>query len=91
VPAGGRQSPQGEVRNALLAPGIPAYPRLARKHQDRPVTPEVAGSSPVAPVKLPANQHVVLSALTPEFGRLHKRCSGRPETGEKGPGNPVRE
>jgi hypothetical protein len=30
---------------------IPAYPRSARKRQDRPVTPEVAGSSPVAPVK----------------------------------------
>ncbi len=26
----------------------------------RPVTPEVAGSSPVAPVKVPANQHLVL-------------------------------
>src|SRR6266496_4424132 len=31
--------------------GIPADPRSARKRQDRPVTPEVAGSSPVAPVK----------------------------------------
>jgi hypothetical protein len=34
----------------LLLPQIPAYPRSARKRQDRPVTPEVAGSSPVAPV-----------------------------------------
>ena len=33
-----------------LTPGIPAYPRSARKCHDRPVTPEVAGSSPVAPV-----------------------------------------
>jgi len=32
-------------------PEIPAYPRSARKRQDRPVTPEVAGSSPVAPVQ----------------------------------------
>ncbi len=31
--------------------GIPAYPRSGRNHQDRPVTPEVAGSNPVAPVK----------------------------------------
>jgi hypothetical protein len=30
---------------------IPAQSRLARKRQDRPVTPEVAGSSPVAPAK----------------------------------------
>lgn len=29
---------------ALLVPGIPAYPRLHRKRQDRSVTPEVAGS-----------------------------------------------
>src|SRR5207253_298155 len=33
----------------LLAAGLPAYSRSARKRQDRPVTPEVAGSSPVAP------------------------------------------
>jgi hypothetical protein len=52
VPAGARQSPQDEVRNALVALGIPAYPRQERKRQDRPVTPEVAGSSPVAPVKV---------------------------------------
>ena len=53
MPADARQSPQDEVRNALLAPGIPAYPRPRRKLQDRPVTPEVAGSSPVAPVESP--------------------------------------
>src|SRR5687767_6737362 len=33
--------------------GIPAYTRSARNRQDRPVTPEVAGSSPVAPVETP--------------------------------------
>jgi hypothetical protein len=49
MPAGARQSPQGDARNALLAPGIPAYPRRDRKRHARPVTPEVAGSSPVAP------------------------------------------
>jgi hypothetical protein len=37
-----------------------------------PVTPEVAGSSPVAPVKIPANWHGVLSAQTPAWGRLHR-------------------
>ena len=38
------------------APGIPAYPRPVPKRQDRPVTPEVAGSSPVARVlEVPAN------------------------------------
>jgi hypothetical protein len=43
------------AQNALLSPVIPAYSRLVWRHQDRPVTPEVAGSSPVAPVKRPAN------------------------------------
>ena len=36
---------------ALLSPRIPAYPGPGRKHHDRPVTPEVAGLSPVAPVQ----------------------------------------
>jgi hypothetical protein len=36
---------------APLTEGIAADPRSARKRHDRPVTPEVAGSSPVAPVK----------------------------------------
>src|SRR5216117_1247305 len=40
----------------------------------RPVTPEVAGSSPVAPVKSPAKRHDVLSIQTPDLGRLHKRA-----------------
>jgi hypothetical protein len=37
---------------ALLPPRIPAYSRLPRNDQDRPLTPEVAGSSPVAPVSV---------------------------------------
>src|SRR5918995_6282205 len=46
-------------------PEIPAYSRSARKRQDRPVTPEVAGSSPVAPVfEVPANSYVVLAEQT---------------------------
>jgi hypothetical protein len=51
APADTRESPQDEAWRLLLTAGIPAYPRPARKQQDRPVTPEVAGSSPVAPVK----------------------------------------
>jgi len=43
VPA--RPQPKG-----LLVREIPAYSRSAPRQQDRPVTPEVAGSSPVAPV-----------------------------------------
>ncbi len=43
--------PASQVAKCLLMPGIPAYSRSARNHQDRPVTPEVAGSSPVAPVE----------------------------------------
>jgi hypothetical protein len=42
--AGPRKSPQRTARKALLSPVIPAYPRSGRKRQDRPVTPEVAGS-----------------------------------------------
>ena len=52
APARARQFPQHQGRKALATTGIPAYPRSARKRQDRPVTPEVAGSSPVAPVKV---------------------------------------
>ena len=51
TPACTRQSPQGQGRKALLTAGIRADPRSARNDHDRPVTPEVAGSSPVAPVK----------------------------------------
>jgi DNA-binding SARP family transcriptional activator len=40
----------GSAAYATAHGGIPADPRSPRKHQDRPVTPEVAGSSPVAPV-----------------------------------------
>ena len=51
-PASARESPQRHSRKTLLTGGIPAYPRSGRKRQDRPVTPEVAGSSPVASVFL---------------------------------------
>jgi hypothetical protein len=45
------QTPPRSGRKALLTAGIPAYPRPGRKRQDRPVTPKVAGSNPVVPVK----------------------------------------
>jgi hypothetical protein len=52
-----RKSPRRHGREALLTAEIPADPRSARKRHDRPVTPEVAGSSLVAPVlTLPANR-----------------------------------
>jgi len=63
APADTRESPQDEAGKLLLTAGIPAYPRPARKRQDRPVTPEVAGSSPVAPVKVPANRPLLLPDL----------------------------
>ena len=47
--------PHWQGRKVLLTAGIPADSRSARKRRDRPVTPEVAGSSPVAPaLKVPA-------------------------------------
>jgi hypothetical protein len=51
TPARSRRSPQRQGREALLTGEIPAYPRSARKRPARPVTPKVACSSPVAPVK----------------------------------------
>ena len=46
---------------------------------DTPVTPEAAGSSPVAPVKVPANRQLVLSVRTANLTRLHRlfRCETR--------------
>ena len=52
APADARKSPQASGRKALLSPEVPACPRTARKRHDRPVTPEVAGLSPVAPVEI---------------------------------------
>jgi hypothetical protein len=50
------QIPGASWPKALLTPRIPAYSRSARKRHDRPVTPEVAGSSPVAPVSFAARR-----------------------------------
>jgi hypothetical protein len=57
--------------NYDLLPSV-AVRRLGATRSARPVTPEVAGSSPVAPVKSPANRHVVLSVQTPDRRRLHR-------------------
>ncbi len=43
--------PQASRPKVLLMVGIAAYPGVSRSYHYRPVTPEVAGSSPVAPVK----------------------------------------
>jgi predicted dithiol-disulfide oxidoreductase (DUF899 family) len=49
----------------------PAHPRAARKRQDRPVTPQVAGSSHVAPVEAPASPPFVSSrSCAPSQRRL---------------------
>ena len=73
APAHPRESPQCEGRKALLTAEIPAYPRSARKRHDRPVTPEVAGSSPVAPAASFVLQTRVLRCLT----RLATRYVGQ--------------
>jgi hypothetical protein len=52
---------------------IPARSRSARNHQDRPVTPEVAGSSPVTPVQEAAAQagfSFINVPLNPVLNRL---------------------
>jgi len=49
APARTRESPQAKGLEALLPRGIPAHPRSGPKRHDRPVTPEVAGSSPIGP------------------------------------------
>jgi hypothetical protein len=76
-PAGGPRKlplapahPRTHAKQCPLFAGIPAYTRSARKRHDRPVTPEVAGSSPVAPIKLPANRLV--------FARLDRRLLYHP-------------
>jgi hypothetical protein len=52
----------------------------------RPVTPEVAGSSPVAPAKIPANEYYfALSSLTPGRCRLHTLFSERRRNSQKRP------
>jgi hypothetical protein len=51
APADARGSPQDGAWKAPLTAGISACLRSAPNRQDPPVTPEVAGSSPVAPAQ----------------------------------------
>jgi hypothetical protein len=83
IPGCSRQSPHDDGRKDLLTPRIPAYPRSTRRRHDRPVTPEVAGSSPVAPAKVPANRHIVLSQQTPDLRRLHRPFRSKTRNGQK--------
>src|SRR6266550_2149495 len=62
---------------------IPGHSRLHRLSAYRPVTPEVAGSSPVAPVKVPANWAILLSAQTPTRGQLHTLSTESTPNGQK--------
>jgi hypothetical protein len=63
-----RRRPAIRVGQRTKSPALATNPRLARASPGKPsraVTPEVAGSSPVAPVlrlQRPANMHVLLSA-----------------------------
>jgi hypothetical protein len=74
APAYSRESPHPQRRKALRFTRIPAYPCSTRKPHDRPVTPEVAGSSPVAPVrKVPARGP--FASPSPPLARLLRgRC-----------------
>src|SRR4051812_36514342 len=74
APAGSRRTPQDDGWKALLAPVIPADPRPDRHDQDRPVTPEVAGSSPVAPVE----NILQIASFVADFGVIDRRFLNRP-------------
>jgi hypothetical protein len=83
---------------------IPVYPRPARNYQDRPVTPEVAGSSPVAPVLSfwstvqlmavvrcvgrPRNRGLPTSSLSPFAGSSGCARTGQPSFRSKRPARP---
>jgi hypothetical protein len=81
APAGPRRTPQDDGWKALLAPVIPADSRPDRRDQDRPVTPEVAGSSPVAPVTVYAASAATFPVATPEGGKTIRRQHGRVVSG----------
>jgi hypothetical protein len=70
-----RSEPVRSARKCLLQPVIQGRSGPYRFSPYRSVTPEVAGSSPVAPAKVPANRHVVLSGQTPDSGRPHRLFS----------------
>jgi hypothetical protein len=87
APAQGPPMPAITEPESPALPAIPAYPRSAHKPHDRPVTPEVAGSSPVAPVN--PLQIVIFSAplqrprpRLPFVPRTSRAGSSRPEPPE---------
>jgi hypothetical protein len=59
------------------------YSASAVDKVDGPVPVTCSPPSPVAPVKIPANWHILLSGRTPRSGRPHKRLFMRPETAQK--------
>jgi uncharacterized repeat protein (TIGR01451 family) len=68
APASAGHARKREVEDPAYG-GILAYSRSARQAHDRPVTPEVAGSSPVAPVSVyAASTHLTL-VRPPEGGK----------------------
>jgi hypothetical protein len=73
--------PQEAPGSSRTHPRIPA----ARNHQDRPVTPEVAGSSPVAPVKIPCKSAYCVVGLdarsAPTTQTLLDATTKQPKTG----------
>ena len=79
--------PAHQRLKAPLSPRIPAYPRSVRNRQDRPVTPEVAGSSPVAPVQKVLQTEIALLAWTTSPHARHTgACSKRPQDVRNDPG-----
>ncbi len=71
-----RRCPPIAGRRREKSPAIAANPRVAPEGRIRPVTPEVAGSSPVAPAKVPANRHLLVS--------VHPGCRDPVRGGELG-------
>jgi hypothetical protein len=74
---------RGQSQKHLQTTAFSDVRRRAAWCPTRPVPPEVAGSSPVASVKSPAKWRIVLSAQTPDLGRLHKRSFERGRNGGK--------
>jgi hypothetical protein len=70
-------NPRNVTAEAPAIAGIPAYPWSARNCHDRPVTPEVAGSSPVAPVSKSGCKPVLLVAC---FGAAGDRATHTPHS-----------
>jgi hypothetical protein len=82
APGGSRPRPRIPATTgaeSLRFTGIPAYPRSTRKRHDRPVTPEVAGSSPVAPV-----QTCKIGSFVAQAGANDRRSAFIPRTSRTG-------